>query len=53
MMPPPPSVAKDLTNGTTAGDPKSHIPPPSQPLLEGGAAGSSMTAIQEEREVSM
>ncbi|KAH7029320.1 PAS domain-containing protein [Microdochium trichocladiopsis] len=33
--------------------PKSHVPPPSQPLLEGGAAGSAMTAIQEEREVSM
>ncbi|KAI5855046.1 hypothetical protein GGS23DRAFT_447531 [Durotheca rogersii] len=29
------------------------IPPPSQPLLEGGAIGGEMTAIQEEREVSM
>ncbi|KAI2602699.1 hypothetical protein GGR54DRAFT_653703 [Hypoxylon sp. NC1633] len=29
------------------------IPPPSQPLLEGGVIGSEMTAIQEEREVSM
>ncbi|KAI1371891.1 hypothetical protein F4677DRAFT_278942 [Hypoxylon crocopeplum] len=29
------------------------IPPPSQPLLEGGVIGSEITTIQEEREVSM
>lgn len=45
----------ELTNGSTitTDTTKGHVPPPSQPLLEGGAAGSSMTAIQEEREISM
>jgi len=45
----------ELTNGSapSTDTTKSHIPPPSQPLLEGGAPGSSMPAIQEEREISM
>ncbi|RYP80218.1 hypothetical protein DL769_002576 [Monosporascus sp. CRB-8-3] len=39
--------------GTTSTGSKGHpsVPPLSQPLLEGGVAGSEMTAIQEEREL--
>ncbi|KAI0475035.1 PAS domain-containing protein [Xylariaceae sp. FL0804] len=41
--------------GSTGTTPKGSggfsIPPPSQPMLEGGAPSSEMTAIQEEREV--
>lgn len=52
-MPPPTNGTTEFMNGDASADPQGHIPPLSQPLLEGGAAGSSMTAIREEREVSM
>ncbi|OTB17725.1 hypothetical protein K445DRAFT_261779 [Daldinia sp. EC12] len=38
---------------TSSGSRGYSMPPPSLPLLGGGAVGSEMTAIQEEREVSM
>ncbi|KAI1501537.1 PAS domain-containing protein [Biscogniauxia marginata] len=41
------------TGTTPTGSKGLSRPPPSQPLLEGGAACSEMTAIQEEREASM
>ncbi|KAI5925609.1 PAS domain-containing protein [Camillea tinctor] len=47
-------VPSNGSTGTTpTGSKGFSMPPPSQPLLEGGALRSEMTAIQEEREVSM
>ncbi|KAH9904582.1 PAS domain-containing protein [Xylariomycetidae sp. FL2044] len=48
-----PGTSVPTSNTTTpTGSKALSMPPPSQPLLEGGAAGSEMTAIQEEREAS-
>ncbi|KAI1491729.1 PAS domain-containing protein [Biscogniauxia mediterranea] len=41
------------TGTTPTGSKAFSMPPPSQPLLEGGSLRSEMTAIQEERELSM
>ncbi|CAJ2508816.1 Uu.00g138420.m01.CDS01 [Anthostomella pinea] len=48
----PSGVPSSGSTGTTPTNPKAFsMPPPSQPLLEGGVGGNEMTAIQEEREV--
>lgn len=47
-------VPSSVSTGTApAGSRVFSMPPPSQPLLGGGIVGGEMTAIQEEREVSM